>query len=66
MAHGNTIVNGYGVELGSIAAHLLYLLTDNLSNLMQMGMARYKLSERVDNGYDGFAKLFPLHSCGHP
>ena len=64
--HGNTIVNSYGVELGGIASHFLYFLTYYLTNLMQVGMTRNKLSKRVDNGNDRLAKLLLFHTCSHP
>ena len=66
MTHGNTIVNGNGIELCRIAAQLLNLLTDNLTDLMEVGMTRHKLRERVHNGNNGLAKLFVFHTCGHP
>ena len=66
MTHGNTIVNSYGIELGSIAAHLLDFLTYNLPNLMQVGMTRNELGKRVDNGNNRFAKLLMFHTCSHP
>ena len=43
MTHSDTVVDGDGIELGSIAAHLLNLLTHNLSCLMQMGVTRNEL-----------------------
>ena len=45
MSHGNTVIDGDGIELRGITAHFLDLLTDNLSYLMQMGMTRHKLSK---------------------
>ena len=45
MSHRDTIVNGNGIELSGIAAHLFNLFTDNLSYLVQMGMTRYKLGK---------------------
>ena len=66
MTHSNAVVDGNGVELGSIAAHLLDLFADNLTNLMQMGMPRDKLCERIDDGYNGLSKLLLLHARCHP
>jgi hypothetical protein len=66
MPHGNAVINGNGIELGSVATHFLYLLTDYLSYLMQVRMAWNKLSERVDNGNDGFTELFLFHTRGNP
>jgi hypothetical protein len=45
VAHGDTVVNGYGVELGSEAAETLNLSFDLLANLVQVGVARHELSE---------------------
>jgi hypothetical protein len=33
---------------------------------MQMGVARHKLCERVDDGNDGPSKLLALHASGNP
>ena len=66
MSHSDTIVNGDGVELGSIATHTLNFLLHNLSNLMQMCVTWHKLGERVDNSNNGLAKLFMFHTCGYP
>ena len=66
MSHGNAIVDGYCVELCGIASQFFYFLLDNLSCFMQMGMSWNKLRERVDDGYDRFAKLFAFHSVGNP
>ena len=64
--HGNAIIDGDGIELSRIAAHLLYFLTDNLSYLMQMGMARHKLGKRIDDGNNRLTKLLVFHTCGYP
>ena len=66
VSHSDTVVNGDGVELGSIATHTLNFLLHNLSNLMQMCVTWHKLCERVDNSNNGLAKLFVFHTCGDP
>ena len=66
MAHGYAVVDGYGVELCSVTPHGLNLLLDNLSNLMKMGMTRYKLRKAIHDSDDWFAKLLVLHSGCHP
>ena len=66
VSHGDTVVNGYGVEFRGIASHSLYLALHSLSYLVEMGMSGNKLCERVNDGYDGFAKLLALHSVRHP
>ena len=45
VAHGDAVVDGDGVKLGSIAAQLLNLLAHYLPYLVQMGMPRHKLGE---------------------
>ena len=66
MSHGDTVINGDGIELSGITAHLLDFLADDLSYLMQMRMTRHKLGKRVDNGDNRFAELFLFHSCSNP
>ena len=66
VTHGDTIIDGDGVELGGITAHLLNLLTDYLTNLMEVGMTGHELCKRVHNGNNRLAKLFLFHTCGHP
>ena len=66
MSHGNTVVDGNGIELSGIEAHFLYFFTDNLTDFMQVCMTRHKLSERIDNGNNRFAELLAFHTCGHP
>ena len=66
MSHGNTVINGDGVELCRITSHLFNFLFHNLSSLMQMSVTRNKLSERIDDGDDRFAELFTLHAVGYP
>ena len=66
MSHGNTIVDGYRIELCGITAHLLYLFTNNLTYLMQMCVTGHKLGERIDNSNNRLAKLLMFHTCGNP
>ena len=66
MSHGNAVVDGYGVKLSSITAHLLYFCFHYLTCLMQMGVTWNKLGERVDYRNDRFAKLLTLHAVGNP
>ena len=66
MPHGDTIVDGNRIKFGCETAHLFNFSFHNLTNLMKMGMTRYKLGERVHNGNNRFTKLFLFHTCGHP
>ena len=45
MSHRDAVVDGDSIELSGIAAHLLDLLPDDLSYLVQVGMSGDKLSE---------------------
>ena len=45
VSHCNTIVNGNGVELGSIATKFLNLAFHYLARLVQMGVSRNKLGK---------------------
>ena len=66
VAHGDAVVYGYGVKLGRVTAHGLYLVLNYLPYLMEMGVPGYKLCKRIDNGNNGLAKLLGLHSGCHP
>src|SRR5690606_24118988 len=66
MSHGDTIIYGDGVELGSETAQLLNLLLHHLPDLVQMHMSRHKLSEGVDNRDDGLTHLLSRHAVGMP
>ena len=66
VTHGYAIVNGYGVELCSIATKFFNLLLYELPGLVQMGVAWYKLGERVGYGNNGLAKMLTLHACSYP
>ena len=66
MPHGNTIINGNGIKLGSIASHAFNLCFHQLSNLMQVCMTGHKLCERIDHGNNRFSHLFGFHACSHP
>ena len=66
MSHGYTVIDGNGIEFGSIASHALYLGLYYLTYLVQVSMSGNKLSKRVDNSYNWFAKHLPLHAICHP
>ena len=57
VTHRDAVVDGDGIELCGITAHLLYLFTHNLTDLVEMGMTRNKLGEGVDDGDDRLAEL---------
>ena len=66
VTHGDAVVDGDGIELCGIAAEFLYLALHHLSYFVQVGVSRHKLREGIDHGDDGFPKLLPLHTGGHP
>ena len=66
VAHGDAVVNGNSVELGSETAQLLDFALHYLPHLMQMRMPWHKLSKRVDNGNDRLAHLPRFHAVGEP
>ena len=66
VSHCNAVINGYRIEFRGVASQSFYLLLDDLTRLMQMGVAGHELCERVDNSDDGLAKLFAFHSIGNP
>ena len=66
MSHCNTVIDGYRVELSSIAAEAFYLALHDLSGLVQMCVTWNKLCKAIDDGNNGFAKLFTLHTVGYP
>ena len=66
MAHGDAVVNGYGVELRRKAAEALYLGLYDLTCLVQMHVAGYELCKGVGYGYDGLAELLFLHAVRKP
>ena len=66
MAHCNTVVDGDGVELSSIAAEFFNLLLDNLSYLVEVCMSRNELREGIYYGDDRFAELLTLHTVSNP
>jgi len=64
MPHGNTVINGNGVELGSKAAALFNFGFHALPDLVQVHMPGYKLRKRVSYGDNGLAHLLGLHAVG--
>ena len=66
MAHGDTVVDGDGVELRSEAPEGFDALFDILSDLVQVHMPRYELGERIGDADDRPAELFFAHAVGAP
>ena len=64
--HGDTVVDGYRIELRSITSHLFDFGFHHLPDFMQMSMPRHELGERIDDGHDRLPELFTFHPIGHP
>ncbi len=58
MPHRYAIINGNVIELGRIAAQLLYLLLNNLTYLVKVCVTGDKLCERIDDGNNWLTILF--------
>ena len=66
VTHGNAVIDSNGIELSSIAAEFLDLSLHNLADLVQMCMTWHKLGKGVDDGNNGFAEHFTLHTISDP
>jgi len=66
VSHGNAVVNGNGVEFGGKTTQLFDFRLDQLPHIVQVSVPGHKLSERIDHGDDGFAKLPIGHAVGLP
>ena len=66
VSHGDAVVDGNGIKLRRIATELLYFRFYYLTYFVQMRMPRHKLRKRIDDGDNGFSKLFAFHSVGYP
>jgi len=62
MAHGDTIIDGDGVEFFGDAASRFNLATNHLPDIVEVNMARDKLSERVNHGNNWLAKILIGHA----
>jgi len=66
MAHGNTVVDRDGVELGGKEPMFPYLLLYRLSDTMEMNMTRNELGKGIRYCYHRLSELFLLHPVGSP
>ena len=66
VAHGDAVVDGDGVELGSEAAQAFDLFLDDLAGLVQMDVARYELCKGIGDSDDRLAELLFFHSVRKP
>ena len=57
MAHGDTVVNGDGVEFFGNAAGFFDFTGNQLTHIVQMHMTRDELGEGVGNGDNRFAEV---------
>ena len=66
MTHCNTVVDGYGIELGRKATLLLYKALYVLSYFVQVYVSGNHLCERIGNADYGHSHLLLCHSIGAP
>ena len=66
MSHCDAVINGDCVEFRCIAALSLDFSLHNLTDFMQMSVARDKLRERIHHGNYRFAHHFLFHSGCNP
>jgi len=66
VAHGNPVINGNGIELGSKTTQFGDLFFDLLADLMEMDMTGDKLGKGINNTDDRLAELLFGHTVGPP
>ena len=66
MTHGDTVVDGDGVEFLGDAAGRLDLAGDQLPHVLEVHMTRHELREGIDDGDDRLAEIAILHAGGAP
>ena len=66
VTHGNTIINGDGIEFLGNTAGLLDLFDYELTDIMQMDVTWYKLSERISHSDDRLTKIAILYTSSLP
>ena len=66
VTHGDAVVDGDSVEFLGHTARSFDFARDQLSQVLEMHVARHELGEAVDYGDDGLAEVTILHSSGTP
>ena len=66
VAHGDTVVHGDGVHFFSDTAGCFDRACDNLADILEMNVTRYKLGVAVHHANDWLTKVFNLGSCCVP
>ena len=66
MAHGDTVINGDGVELGGKTTGLGNNFFQMLADFMEVNMAGDKLGKGVDDADNRFAELLFFNAVGPP
>ena len=66
VAHGDTVVHGDGVHFLGDTAGSFDRACDNLADILEVDMTRYKLGVAVHHANDGLTKVFNLGSCCVP
>ena len=66
MSHGNAVIHGNGIEFLGYAAGAFNLTCNQLAQVFQVHVTRYKLGKGIGNGNNGFAEIVILHAGGAP
>ena len=66
VSHSDAVVDGDGVELAGYAAGFADGVCDDVSHVLQVHVARYKLRVRVRDGDDGLLEVLVRHACRTP
>ncbi|MNY20237.1 hypothetical protein D3C86_1537070 [compost metagenome] len=66
MAHGDAVIDRYGVELLGDAAGGLDLPGHQLAEILEVHVTGHELGEGVDHGNDGLAEILICHAGGTP
>ena len=64
VAHGDAVIDGYGVELPGNATRCLNGLGDQSANLVQVDVAGNELRKGIGDGHDGLAEVLTLDAGG--
>ena len=64
VAHGDAVIDGYGVELPGNATCCLNGLGDQSAHLVQVDVAGNELREGIGDGHDGLAEVLTLDAGG--
>ena len=66
MAHGDAVIDRYGVELLGDPAGRLDLASHQLAEILEVHVTGHELGKGVDHGDDGLAEILIGHAGGAP